>query len=387
MAKTINETLNDEYLKHQIYLLQYAQGLSSRAYGELDESGLAIIALVREKLEDVITLGLASPKTQTVLKELDSAIQDIRLEGWDKVNEIIEGELKLLAGIEAAAAVTIIDGAIPAVLNLKLPPASQLNKIIRTQPFEGKTLKQWLRRTENADIDRITSIIKIGISQGDTLPQVIRRLKGGGDIVGVMGKSKANVEALTRTVVNGIQNEAKQMLYEENSDVISQEVFIATLDIRTTLECASNDNKVFPIRKGPMPPLHFNCRSLRAPYINPEFWINRGFDSSVESEFLKDFATENKLSGIKNRADLPYGTKTNYTKYVRQRRRELVGQVPAETTFSEWLRRQSETFQNKYLGINRANAFRAGKFQLDRFVASDGSTLTLEQLRNSGLNI
>ena len=138
--------------------------------------------------------------TNALFRELDDAIAEIRLAGWDQANELIESELLELAGIEASAGITIIEGAVPAVLNMRIPTASRLRQIARATPFEGRTLSQWLRRTENADIDRITNNIKIGITQGETLPQIVRRLRGVGDIEGVAGQSRNNVEALTRTV-------------------------------------------------------------------------------------------------------------------------------------------------------------------------------------------
>jgi hypothetical protein len=35
--------------------------------------------------------------------------------------------------------------------------------------------------------------------------------------------------------------------------------FLATLDSKTTVQCAANDGKTFPVGEGPMPPLHANC--------------------------------------------------------------------------------------------------------------------------------
>ena len=385
VGATLNEQISDAYTRRQVYLLQYAQGLSNRAYANLDATTRAVVHEIQDKLEKLVGTRLLTRESQLLMTELEDAITQIRLAGWDKANEIIESELQALAGVEASAAVTTIQGIIPAVLNLKLPDSKHLNRITQTQPFEGRLLAEWLRRTENADIDKIVNAVKIGIVQGQTLDDIVRRVRGTATEAGVASHSRQQVEALVRTVVNGVQNEAKQMLYAENADVIGEEYFVATLDIRTTIVCADNDGKIFKRGQGPMPPLHFGCRSLRAPYINPEFWSTRGFDPSVESEFLKDFIEENKLSKVSSPKDLPYGFKTNYTKYVRQRRRDLVGTLPAKVTFNEWLRNQSDIFQNEYLGINRAEAFRAGNFKLDRFLNSDGKLLTLEELSKAGV--
>ena len=159
------------------------------------------------------------------------------------------------------------------------------------------------------------------------------------------------------------------------------------MDIRTTLICAANDGNIFNVGEGVIPPLHFGCRSLRVAYINPDNWANRGFDSSTERQFLREFTEENNLSNVSDPTNLPRGFKGRYNTFVRSRRRELVGQVPATTTFNDWLRNQSTEFQNNYLGINRAEAYRSGDFKIDRFLAPDGGTLTLEELRTTGLNV
>ena len=48
----------------------------------------------------------------------------------------------------------------------------------------------------------------------------------------------------------------------------------------------------------------------------------------------------------------------------RRRVRELVGPVPAETTYSQFLRRQSAAFQDEVLGRSRGRLFRSGRLDL-----------------------
>jgi hypothetical protein len=80
---------------------------------------------------------------------------------------------------------------------------------------------------------------------------------------------------------------------------------------------------------------------------------------------------------------LPRGLKTKYDAYSREEKYKLIGEVPAKTTFSTWLKRQSKEFQIEYLGPTRYEAFSKGQFTLTNFTNSNGKTYTLEQL---GLN-
>ena len=155
---------------------------------------------------------------------------------------------------------------------------------------------------------------------------------------------------------------------------------MAILVIRTTVECAGHDGKVYKRGSHPLPPLHFRCRSLIIPYISPENLNNRGFDANAERMLVSDFAEENGLGKISNRDSLPRGYKTAYTKWARTRKRELIGQVPATQNFDTWLRNQSPTFQNEYLGPGRAAVFRQGNLTLDKFVTRDGYELTIAEL-------
>jgi len=66
--------------------------------------------------------------------------------------------------------------------------------------------------------------------------------------------------------------------------------------------------------------------------------------------------------------------------FSRERVRELIGQVPAATTYQEWLKRQTREFQDDILGQTKAKLFRKGGVTLDKFVLENGKELTLKQL-------
>lgn len=59
--------------------------------------------------------------------------------------------------------------------------------------------------------------------------------------------------------------------------------------------------------------------------------------------------------------------------------REQLGPPEHDGAYADWLKTQSEPVQNAALGRRRAEAFRAGRIQIDRFVSPPG-TLTREQL-------
>ena len=391
MAKlTTNEEILDRYIRHQTYLLRYAGGLRNEVLPILAKTELKLYNTVERWVAKANSRTLIGAKGRKWQSDFEKALLAVREPAWKKVDAIITSQLKELAINEAAVGAAVIEGAVPVALSMALPPAAQLIGIVNSQPFEGRTLKGWLETTGTADVQRLLKATKIGIVQGQTPTQVARSIigtKAARYADGDARKAFRDVESVILTLTNGVQNEAKQALYEANADVIKREQYVATLDARTTIICASTDGKTFARGKGLIPPLHFRCRSLRVPYINPENLHNRGYDSRTEKELLAEFTAANKLAPVKSRNALPYGTKTSFDDYARGSQARLVGQVPAKTTYNKWLKTQTNDFQDQVLGPTRAKMFRKGDIALDKFVARDGDVLTLDQLKRKGLEV
>lgn len=381
---TANEKIFDSYVRHQTYLIRYAGGLRNEVGELLAATNSDLIKTILAYAAQIEGKPITNPEVRKLVQEFHKAMLAERAVAWDQIDDLVTERFKELAVMEASTAATVIGGAVPAAIGFTMPSVQHLHAIALARPFEGRTLKEWLKHNRAVDAERLTRVAKIGIVQGLTPTQMVQTLAGSKEFDfknGAAKKALRDMESVLLTVTNGVQNEAKAALYEENSDIISQEYFVATLDARTTFVCASNDGEIFKLGEGPRPPLHFRCRSLRVPYINPDNLRNRGFDPTTEKILVKEYAKEHGLEGVSKRAKLPRGHKTAFDAFARQRRRELIGQVPAKTTFNQWLKNQSKDFQDEYLGPTRANIFRQGGITLDKFVAADGSELTISQLK------
>ena len=182
---------------------------------------------------------------------------------------------------------------------------------------------------------------------------------------------------------------------QANSSVFENEQYVSVLDSLTSAICRSLDGKIFPIGQGAMPPVHWNCRSVRVAYFDDQNLAERPAKASTERRMVREYAEKNKITPIpKTRDALPYGTKGSYDTYARGRVRELTGQVPASVNYQEWLGRQSVEFQEDVLGKTKAKLYRDGNLKLDKFVNRAGDELTLSELaqreaqafRSAGLN-
>ena len=61
-------------------------------------------------------------------------------------------------------------------------------------------------------------------------------------------------------------------------------------------------------------------------------------------------------------------------------RASMNGQVSADLTYGEWLRKQNVATQNEVLGIKKGRLFRSGNLAVDRFVNDQGRAYTLDEL-------
>jgi SPP1 gp7 family putative phage head morphogenesis protein len=219
--------------------------------------------------------------------------------------------------------------------------------------------------------------------QGEGIDAIARRVVGSqsqGGANGVTQLTRRAAEGITRTAVMHVTAEARQAVYDANADLFTHERYVATLDSRTTAQCRANDGKLFERNKGPRPPLHFRCRSLRVPELLGEPLGDRPMKEATEQEALRRFTKANGLEGVAKRADLPKGYKGKFDDFAREYIRDRTGTTPATTSYQEFLNRQSAEFQDDVLGKTRGILFRNGGLKLDQFVTKSGQELTLSQL-------
>jgi SPP1 gp7 family putative phage head morphogenesis protein len=227
----------------------------------------------------------------------------------------------------------------------------------------GEVISKAFRGIAVDQAERFSQVVRQGLLTGEPTPAIAKRLIGSlqfgeegktvRQLVAAGGQATAvadnQVVALVRTSINQVANTASQQVYEANPDITSKYRYVATLDTRTSAICRALDGKEFPYGKGPTPPQHFNCRSTTVPVIDYE---GLGFTPP------------------------PEGTRAS-----------AGGQVPADTTYGEWLAKQPLAVKAKALGAGKVAYFDklSEKYgpsaAITKLVRDDGSELTLDQLR------
>jgi len=302
---------------------------------------------------------------------------------WKEITKEWVEEVVNVAKDQSSAAAGIIKTAAPVVLDLQLPAVSQLRAIVNTNPFEGRTLKQWADTIAEQDIARMLDQIRIGLVQGESSQQIARRLVGTAALKGKDGifeVTRRHAMSITRTAVMSTAAASREALYAENSDLFDRERYVATLDSRTTPICRSLDGKIFPLGQGPRPPVHWNCRSIRVPWFSDEYIAQRPARAFTQQQLLREFSSAEGLPRVRSRAALPRGYKTSFDEFARRRMRELTSVIPSNVDYGTWLGRQTLEFQDDVLGPTRGALFRKGGLTLDKFVDATGSTRSLSNL-------
>lgn len=379
--KTANEELADALIRHQIYLLRYSGYMRNKITELLGRSEGAIAEKIRGYEQRAG--GLAKPVEWERMRALQAAIEQLRLNAWGEVAAFFSDEMKALTYQEPIVLNNIVGTVLPVTVSTVVPSASLLKALVTDKPFEGRVMKEWVRTLSTDDIRRMHNAIQLGMVAGEPMDKIAKRVVGSTSLKGSDGTTeltRRQVQAVTRTAVQHVANNARSVYFKENKDIFSIEQFVATLDSRTTPECRAEDGKRYPVGTGPIPPLHYGCRSLRVAVFNATLLGSRPANPTTEKILVGEYASENSLGKVSSRDDLPRGTKGKYDAWAQKRIRQLVGPVPAASTYQTWLTKQSNMFQEDVLGIAKAKLFRDGGLTLDKFVDRNGNELTLKDL-------
>lgn len=343
----VNDELRSRAISHAIYLERYKSGVWKKLSKLLDRADADIV-------KQLLKRGVDGDFTAHRLGLLLDAVQEMNAAANLKFREALRAELRAIGKYELSYQQRLLESTLPQAIVVDLgvvaPTVATVYSAAFSKPFQGRLLRDWAASIEKARLVKVQESIRIGIVEGETVDQIVRRVRGTKALKykdGALQIARRNAEAVVRTAVNHTVTQAREEFVQSNKDLIKGVQYVATLDSRTTDRCISLDGKVFPVDSGPRPPQHIGCRS------------------SVS------FVTKSwRELGI-NRAELPPGTRAS-----------MNGQVPATETYGSWIKKQPVAIQNEALGVTKAKLLRDGGLDVSRFVDSRGRSLTLDELRS-----
>jgi len=385
MPSTANEEYQDAVIRNQIAIRGYSADLVGRVDRLLMKADRELAEMIRARLprDKREFFDFKTEKWRLLLNDIQKARRELLVQ----YRAIVRSDLVRLGVLEAQTETDILEKAIPIEYALGSPSIEVLTSISRSRPFRGKLLKDWFKGITQSDMARIRQQLQIGMSQGESINSIVRRLIGtraGNYQNGVMATTRREAKAIVRTSVIHVSQNARNEVWDANADIIDARIWGSTLDGRTTHGCISRDGKGAPIGGKPLPegvtalvpinirpPAHINCRSVMFGYIDGVGLIGSRptvTDTRTPAARLVDFRRIARDQG----------------KTIAQVRNEWatknVGSVPASTNYADFLKRQPASFQDDVLGVTKAKLYRNGGLSVDAFVDRRGMEISLDQL-------
>lgn len=335
---SVNQELADGFTRHQIFVQRYAKSREREAELFIDR----LISSVVYELSDEDLTDYTRARYQRLLVDLRLAMDEIQ----KKFGEDVLAEMRQFAEYEAEFNIDLLGQHV--AVDLATPAPSQLyaamaTDIINLEPKKGYTIRDALSEFGARKQEKIIRQVRDGVVLGYTNDQIAANIES------LAPTLKRQAGTLTRTIANRVSVKAREITMRENDDILDGYKWLSTLDSHTSLVCQARDGQVYEDNdKNPKPPAHFNCRSTITYIVKPEYDLGAGLST-------------------KRPAIGPNGEVT---------------QVDSKTTYSQWLKRQPEAFQDEILGRSKADLFRRGKVPLDKFVDENGRELTLAELRD-----
>lgn len=342
---TINEELFHAAVDHAIDFTRYNNSVARRMIALLNRVDADLFAQMSAALERLPAESFTVDRLDAML----ASVKRLNAQAYKEFSSSLDGELHDLTDYEASYQLELFDGVLPTTVSATSVNVEQVYAAAMARPFQGRLLSEWASSIADDRMARIRDALRMGYVEGQTISQMVQRIRGTKARRyedGIIEIDRRNAASVVRTATSHVANFTRQRFYDANADLIKGLRWTSTLDGRTSPICQSRDGTIFPVDSGPRPPAHWGCRSTMVPVLKS--WREMGIDMD----------------------ELPPATRAS-----------IDGQVPADMTYQQWLKKQPPGRQDDILGPTRGKLFRDGGLSLDRFVDRTGTELTLEELR------
>lgn len=307
---------------------------------------------IYKKIREQIKKVDIDTATFVLLRNLQNQAGELLIQANSKATKRIIKDLEKLAKQETSWAAKLIESESNAELISKTITTEQAIAVVESATFAPTprsrvNLQNTFENLGRSASQKARQAISDGILTGMTNEQISKNIFENSNL------ARNQARAIARTGTNLVSNNARQNLYQANSDVIEQYQWVATLDLRTTAVCSGRDGQLYNFGAGnPVPPAHFNCRSTTVPVVAKEF----------RSKPKKP--PQRPAIGAKG-----------------------AGTVNAKQNYGTWLRSQPASFQDEYFskfknGQEKAKLFRQGGLKIDKFIDPSGAEYSLSELKN-----
>lgn len=329
-------------------MTQYGNFVLAKMIRILNLADADLIGALNAALADV---DVDSFKVQR-LDKLLASVREVNAQAYAALYGGMTDELQAYVEYEGQFQYDLYKHVVPATFSIASVVPEQVYAAAMAQPMQGRLLKDWADNLGANRLQRIKDTIAVGYTQGKTTADIVREIRGTKALKyadGLLDTSRRQVDAVVRTALSHTGQITRTRFTLENEDILGDEMWVSTLDGRTSPECRARDHLLYtkvdhkpvghslPWRAGPGR-LHWCCRSTSIALLK--------------------------------------GQKTLYGS-----RSAAGGQVDANLTYSDWFKQQKAEVQDQVLGPTRGELYRAGKFEVKDFTNDKGRTASLAELR------
>jgi hypothetical protein len=214
-VKTVNEQFRDILLRRQMALASFERGLTADVLDVLDKTEKDLRVTLIDRLADIEGKDIAGKTTTSRLNVLANTVGKLRRDSFEEMGSLWDESMKELAQAEAGYLDDHLKHISPVQLDTVLPDPVALAAMVATQPLQGRILSDWASGLGDLDAQRIMDAVRIGVAQGETTDNIVRRVLGtrsldGSD--GVLQMTRNDIASITQTAVSTYSNEARQAI-------------------------------------------------------------------------------------------------------------------------------------------------------------------------------
>lgn len=341
------DPLINETIRHSVNFQQYSNYALAKIVRVLNLADADLMRALGDALADVDSSDFKIKRLDSLLK----SVRAINAAAFARLYEHLAIEVDDYVKVESAFQEALYRGVVPVTFSIATVPVEQVYAAAMSTPFRGAILKDWASDIEAKRLKRIGEIISVGYGDGETTSDIIKKIRGTKSLKfadGLLDTSRHEVSAIVRTALSHTAQLTRNRFYDENSDILGDLVWIATLDGKTSSECRERDHLHYtqahapvghnvPWKSGPGR-LHWQCRS-------------------TSIAMLKGQKT---LTGSRSSAG---------------------GYVDANLSYADWLKQQPAAMQDEALGGKKAGAaYRDGGMQSQPYSNNKSAMIPLKEL-------
>jgi len=353
---SVNDTILDEITGHSVDLQRLEASVKKDIRRELKKLEKVLVA-------DIQNTGMFDAvREQTKIKRMKALLKQTRETIKTTYKQVAKEHAKTLANVASIAekqAVSSINKALTVQLASVGMSKQMLKSIASDTLFEGAQSAEWWSRRGEAFHLRFSDTIRQGMMRGDDTKTITKNLIGTAPNKykdGALQANRRSAEALVRTSIQAVANEARLETYADNDDIIKGVEWVSTLDSRTSQTCMGLDGLTWsnpdkePINHSvtfPGVTAHWGCRSTQVPIVKS--WEE-------------------------------LGAKGDFNEIPESTRASMDGQVSDKLGYEGWLKGKSESFQRDALGAQKYELWKRDKLKFTDLVNQSGNPLTVQQL-------